>query len=198
MAETIRFYRRNLPHWLVAGHSYFVTLRLKGTLPVAAVDDLRREREELLRGHGGEATMTSMVRRQFVKVEAILDTCQYGHRWLEDPVVARVVLDGLNWLQTTAGWHIQAAVVMPNHVHALMRNEQGRNEALTDGLARFKRYTAREANRILKREGAFWMREGFDHWCRNTAKLEGAEQYIRTNPVRAGLVTRPEDWPWRM
>ena len=30
----------------------------------------------------------------------------------------------------------------------------------------------------------------------DAARLPGADRYVELNPVRAGLVDRPEDWPW--
>jgi hypothetical protein len=42
----------------------------------------------------------------------------------------------------------------------------------------------------------FWQDESFDHWVRNPAEWEKIRTYIERNPVSAGLVARPEDWPW--
>jgi len=44
--QTLSFTRGRLPHWLVAGHAYFVTLCRKGCLPERAVAELRAERAE--------------------------------------------------------------------------------------------------------------------------------------------------------
>ena len=85
---------------------------------------------------------------------------------------------------------------MPNHVHVLLRNVTGENHLLNEHLGVFKGYTAHEANRILERTGTFWMDENFDHWCRSDEKVKAAVEYIRQNPVKAGLVSRPEEWPW--
>ncbi|HCA47851.1 MAG TPA: transposase, partial [Armatimonadetes bacterium] len=38
--------------------------------------------------------------------------------------------------------------------------------------------------------------EAYDHSIRNERDQRETAHYIWTNPVRAGLVTRPEDWPW--
>jgi len=46
--QTTSFRRRNLPHWRVAGRPYFVTFRLKGSLPKAVSASLREEYEDLL------------------------------------------------------------------------------------------------------------------------------------------------------
>ena len=59
-----------------------------------------------------------------------------------------------------------------------------------------KSYTAHRANEILGRSGAFWQRESYDHWVRDDDELERIVNYIRGNPVKAGLVDRPESWKY--
>jgi hypothetical protein len=57
--------------------------------------------------------------------------------------------------------------------------------------------TARQANLILGRTGSpFWQDESFDHWVRNPGEGQKIRVYIERNPVVAGLVDKPEDWPW--
>ena len=48
LVQTLGFRRRHLPHWTVADRPYFVTFRLKGTLPRELCDALARERRELV------------------------------------------------------------------------------------------------------------------------------------------------------
>ena len=60
--DEYRFRRRNLPHWEIAGLSYFVTFRLAHSLPAHVVEEWRRERERLQR-QGGEPG-TALVPRQ--------------------------------------------------------------------------------------------------------------------------------------
>ena len=56
--------------------------------------------------------------------------------------------------------------------------------------------TAREANRLLGLTGEpFWQKESYDHWVRNASELERIRAYIETNPVKAGLVQNPQDYP---
>jgi len=57
-----------------------------------------------------------------------------------------------------------------------------------------KSYTANECNKLLKREGAFWQRESYDHWVRDENELERIVDYIAANPVRAGLAKRAHEW----
>ena len=57
--------------------------------------------------------------------------------------------------------------------------------------------TARYANQILGRGGkSFWQQEYYDRFCRNDKEFQNIRGYIAKNPVKAGLVARPEDWKW--
>ena len=64
-------------------------------------------------------------------------------------------------------------------------------------LKQFKHWTAHEAKHLLGlRDRRFWQREWFDHWSRSLDEDQQIEDYIRENPVKAGLVQRWQDWPW--
>ena len=92
-----------------------------------------------------------------------------------------------------------AAVVMPDHVHLLLsplRYDQGWPFPLTDILQCLKGATAHRINKLLHRSGPVWEEESFDHVLRSEESLEQKLEYIRQNPVRAGLVSRPGDYPW--
>ena len=197
MVETIRFVRRKLPHWLVADRPYFVTLRLAGTLPKSVVMELVAERREL-EDHAdrNEAAWTDLHRRQFARIEAILDACAGNQKWLSNETIAAGVLDNLAWLEDKRGWRLYAATVMPNHLHLLMRNVEGRSGQLLEDLAHYKSFTGQMANRALGRSGRFWAKEDFDHWCRTPDKVVSVARYICNNPVKAGLIQRWSDWPW--
>ena len=59
-----------------------------------------------------------------------------------------------------------------------------------------KRYTARQANLILEREGQFWQHENYDHVIRDDGELDRIINYVIENPVKAGLVQHWRDWEW--
>jgi REP element-mobilizing transposase RayT len=59
-----------------------------------------------------------------------------------------------------------------------------------------KRHTARQANRILGREGAFWQDESYDHVIRDSEEYIRTVNYVLENPVGAGLVSKWDEWPW--
>ena len=89
-------------------------------------------------------------------------------------------------------YQLHAWVIMPTHVHVLLTPMR----AFPEIMRWLKWTTARRCNRLLGRTGVFWQDESFDHWIRNRPELENTIAYIECNPVTAGLVTRPEDWPW--
>ena len=84
--------------------------------------------------------------------------------------------------------------VMPNHVHTVVHVLNGfRLEGI---LHSWKSYSAKEANRILRRTGSFWQPEYHDRLIRDEAHLLRSLEYVEFNPVAAGLVEAPEDWSW--
>jgi putative transposase len=64
-------------------------------------------------------------------------------------------------------------------------------------LQSMKGATARQANLILGRTGEpFWQAESYDHWVRDESEWRRIAVYIENNPVKAGLVSRAEDYRW--
>jgi putative transposase len=99
-----------------------------------------------------------------------------------------------------------AYVVMPSHFHWVFQpleawvrtlgptaNQRTPRERIMHGL---KRYTAQECNGLLGRQGPFWQDESYDHCVRDVDELERIIHYVEWNPVRAGLVASPEQWPF--
>jgi len=82
---------------------------------------------------------------------------------------------------------------MANHVHLLIHPLISPDRLLKS----LKGASARHANRLLGRTGEpFWQKESYDHWVRNPAEFEKIRVYIENNPVKAGLVRKPQDFPW--
>ena len=79
---------------------------------------------------------------------------------------------------------------MPNHVHVVFR--QLADHTLAGIVHGWKSYTAKEANRLLRRTGVFWQREYYDHLVRDEADFRRIVRYVLENPKEAGL----RDWPW--
>ena len=95
--------------------------------------------------------------------------------------------------------HLHALVIMPNHVHVLLlplRDGDSWRFPLVEILQCLKSATAHQINKLLHRSGPVWEEESFDHVLRSDKSLKEKCEYIRHNPVKAGLVRRPEEYPW--
>ena len=88
---------------------------------------------------------------------------------------------------------------MPDHVHLLLtplRDADGDLYSLVEILQGIKGASAHSVNRALGRSGPVWQDESFDHVLRSEESLQQKLEYIRQNPVRSGLVKRPEHYAW--
>jgi len=88
---------------------------------------------------------------------------------------------------------------MPDHVHMILtplRDKDGWPFRLVDILQCLKSVTAHRINKLLHTSGPVWEEESFDHVLRSEESLNDRADYIRQNPVRRGLVARPEEYPW--
>ncbi len=198
--ETISFTRRRLPHWQVCGRSYFVTFRLRGSLPIELVLSLKKEREELQKRAAEEDEIIEFQRYEFKKIEAVLDSVNNdvnGFLGRED--IAPMLMDSFENLEKIYCWRFPSYVIMPNHVHCLcVADKTGKNAGLVEVLSLFKQFTGKRINNVLDRKGKrVWVDENFDHWCRSSDKEESVKRYIADNPVKAGLVKQSEEWKWQ-
>ena len=81
-------------------------------------------------------------------------------------------------------------VVMPNHVHVLVR-PLGEWD-LEQILHSWKRFSASAMNRLLARRGPVWWKDNFDHLVRSGEKFAKFQRYIADNPAKANL--RPSEY----
>ena len=93
---------------------------------------------------------------------------------------------------------LQALVVMPDHAHLaltpLVRTEGP--VPLAEILQTIKGASAHRINELLHRRGKVWQEESFDRALRREEQCEAKLWYMLENPVRAGLVENPMDYPW--
>ncbi len=171
------FYRRRLPHWQPAGAAIFLTWHLFGTEP-----SLAARKRRIVNG------------ADFVAWDRELDATITGPRWLAEPGIARIVVRSIHFCEDQlALFGLMAYVLMPNHVHILLQPYV----AIAVIMQKLKGFTSRKANALLHRQGTpFWQDESFDHRARTADEARKIIRYTEWNPVRAGLVATPEDWPW--
>jgi len=94
-------------------------------------------------------------------------------------------------MRTATAWLVCDFLLMPDHVHLFC--VPGDREVAIERWTAFWKDRLRNA---LPEIGAF-QRGGFHHRLRSGESYAQKWQYVRENPVRAGLVARPEDWPYQ-
>ena len=125
-----------------------------------------------------------------------------------------VVIESFKYCQQHKGLNLFAFVIMSNHIHLLAQSEVG---DLSGFIRDFKSYTSKRFLEIMesgmesRRE---WMKRVFEHYATYKEKqahqlwthenhaehvysqkfIEQKVQYIHNNPVRSGIVAKPEDY----
>ena len=94
----------------------------------------------------------------------------------------------------TGGQHgifVGRYVVMPDHVHLFVRL---RPDVV---LGQWIRLLKRSLSVQIQRPSPHWQAGFFDHLIRHSESYAAKWDYVRNNPVRAGLVSCAEDWPFQ-
>jgi REP element-mobilizing transposase RayT len=104
--------------------------------------------------------------------------------------LAQALLDSARLYESTQRWHITLFLLMPDHIHALLSfaNDQTMSRTIGD----WKHFQTHEHDII-------WQEGYFDHRLRDDERgeqLSAKMNYIRQNPVAAGLCASAADWPW--
>ena len=105
---------------------------------------------------------------------------------------AIAVLDSIRWLHRARRFFVDAAVVMPDHVHLAGRLGA---TSLSDLMHTFKSYTS---NRLADMgvDAPVWQPGFHDHALRDDEDYLVRIHYLVDNPVRAGLVEQADDYPY--
>ena len=85
------------------------------------------------------------------------------------------------------GVWVDAYVAMPDHLHLIVSMAR-ESVSLGEWVKAFKAVVAHREFR--------WQPGYFDHVLRSDESAGEKWEYIRMNPVRAGLVARPDQWPY--
>ena len=171
--------RGYLPHLDLPGLVQFINYRLDDAMPT----NLRHEWAALLE-------IDDELKRR-TKIEGYLDRGR-GSCLLRDERAAAIVEE--NWLHFDGRhYRLLAWVVMPNHVHLLVESWQTPQSQL---IKDWKGFSARGINRVLNRRGKLWQVDYWDRYIRDEAHYRRVVHYIESNPVKAGLVKSPEQWPF--
>jgi putative transposase len=114
------------------------------------------------------------------------------HTPLIAPPLGKALLDSARFYEAKQHWHISLFLLMPDHLHALLSFQ--RDKSMSRIIGDWKHFQTHE-------HGIMWQPGYFDHRLRADERgeqLSAKMNYIRQNPVAAGLCTKVENWPWRI
>jgi putative transposase len=137
--------------------------------------------------------------------------CHHQLPLLASDETALIFLRELQVAKTKYALKLFAFVIMPEHVHLVVhpqkKIELGRvigelkslsGRRISDHL-RSVNSPLLESLEVLRNRTsklAIWLRRCYDHNCRTQETVLEKINYVHNNPVKAGLVDDPEEWPW--
>jgi putative transposase len=118
-------------------------------------------------------------------------------RWILPPDARTIVVDCClagNGLK----FDLHGLVVMADHVHLAVVPACGSRGPvpIAEIMQAIKGASAHRINKFLNRRGIVWQEESFDRALRKEEQVQEKLFYMLENPVRAGLVKNPLDYPW--
>ena len=105
-----------------------------------------------------------------------------------------LILASLEGSRRRLGFSLCGYVLMPDHWHALFwpRAPLTISRLVQD----VKSVSARRLNRHRQNRGPFWQHQFWDRFVRHAREFGQRLDYMHFNPVRRGLVAKPEEWRW--
>ncbi len=161
------------PHFDGGEIYQFITFRLHDSVPNDLIQSWKDElfiTDDTLKGSEEYIKLQK-------KIIKFLDK-GYGACYLKSNEIAKIVENALKFHDKDK-YELIDWVVMPNHVHVLIRVNP--NYSLTKIVHSWKSFTANEANKVLKRHGAFWMRDYYDRYIRDDKHYQATIEYIEKN-----------------
>ncbi|MCX7969797.1 MAG: transposase [Armatimonadetes bacterium] len=129
----------------------------------------------------------------FVCYHLIIGTYQ-AQSFLVEPQLNNKLVEHLQFVANAYGYLVLAYCIMPDHVHILVQAcEECRS--LQEFVAAWKAKTTSEF-RQHGHSGKLWQRGFYDRILRKDEEIATICDYIWGNPVRAGLVDEPHEYPW--
>ncbi len=118
----------------------------------------------------------------------------HKEKMFSSPLAKKLFIEIMGKMRQANECDVYNFVVMENHVHLLI-NPRG-NSTLPEIMKWLLGTYSMGYNRVFKTWGHFWGGRYFSRPINGLLDLANTLTYIDHNPVRAFLVTEPEQWEW--
>ncbi len=109
--------------------------------------------------------------------------------------ISKMIEDELEFRRTTKEINLLCYCIMPDHLHILLSLTEDYHKSLQSWVSAFKRYTTRVINELFGIK-PLWQKNFYDHVVRKEESLIKIAEYIVNNPVRKGIVSEWEEYPY--
>jgi REP element-mobilizing transposase RayT len=180
------FHRRRLPHLYYNEGIYFITYRLHGSISPGELERIQRIIKD---SKAGKKNI-----RIFKKYDSLMDNQNNKIDYLRNPKIAKIYEHSLHF-SDGKDYKLICYCIMPNHIHVVFELVN-QKKSISDIMGAIKRNSAKDANKVLNRSGAFWQAESFDRLVRDDKELYFIIKYVLLNPVNGGLATDWNEWKY--
>jgi putative transposase len=118
-------------------------------------------------------------------------SCYRRQPRLASALAKRLFEQALEQARRQYGFYITGYVVMPEHVHLLVSEPE--HSSLARAVQAMKQSVARK---LIGAREHFWQARYYDFNVWTKRKRVEKLRYMNRNPVKRGLVEKPENWPW--
>ena len=141
------------------------------------------------------SSAVSKLRRPFLSGRCFLITVRLLKRRakLTDPDF-RLLARAFNRARAMHPFYLTAWVFLPDHWHAICAPVYPTTISLV--IKSVKQSSMSAVNQQRGTEGELWQSRFFDRALRTVHEYNEKVEYLHLNPVKAGLVCRPQDWRW--
>ena len=109
------------------------------------------------------------------------------HNHLAHPQAWSALLESIEFREERGDWIWNILLAMPDHLHGIV---------IFPGGCRMRKLFSDWKRWLATNHRIAWQDGFFDHRLRSWESADEKGNYIRQNPVRAGLVDSPEAWPY--
>jgi len=116
---------------------------------------------------------------------------------LTNPTACRIFVEALESARKLLRYRVYGYVVMPEHVHLLLSEPE--STTLAAALRSVKLSTVKQFRAETHSTGhgsPFWQTRYYDRNIRDYQEFVMKLRYLHRNPVKRGLCSSPEEWPW--
>ena len=108
--------------------------------------------------------------------------------------MCRILLVTIEYYKTIFDYKVHGYCLMPDHLHLILTPTSKYNLSVI--MKMIKGTFARKVNKLTNHSGSLWQFRYFDEAIRSHSQMVKQLDYTHNNPIKAGLVTSIEDYPF--